>query len=366
MLDTERIRRPLSPNAEERLEIGLRDIWRFLKDSRWLLLRFAAIGLVVGALYAFTRPNQYTSQVTVMPEIQSKLPTGNLGGLGSLAGLAGLDLNSVGSAIDAVRPDLYPTVLQSAPFKLNLLRQLVFDSKAGRTLPLADFLNQQTTFSISGLIAGLLPQSDEPVAGNPGQTGTALRILPEQESLLKLLSRQIISEYDKKSGILTITVTLPDPVVAARVSQLALDYLTEYITSYRTEKAVKQATFLGKRVAEARRRYQTAEFTLESYRDRNRSLFTNVARLEEQRLQADFLLAQSVYNDLSKQLEQAKIKVQEETPVFKVLEPPQIPLRKSSPNRTFLLLLFMALGGTMGLMLALYRRFGARFGQISS
>ena len=37
--------------------------------------------------------------------------------------------------------------------------------------------------------------------------------------------------------------------------------------------------------------------------------------------------------NLSKQLEQAKIKVAEEAPVFKTLEPARIPLKKSGPKR---------------------------------
>jgi hypothetical protein len=40
-----------------------------------------------------------------------------MGNLGSLAGLAGLNLDN--PAGDAIRPDLYPEVLQSVPFALQ-------------------------------------------------------------------------------------------------------------------------------------------------------------------------------------------------------------------------------------------------------
>ncbi|MBC7571847.1 MAG: lipopolysaccharide biosynthesis protein, partial [Spirosoma sp.] len=148
----------------------------------------------------------------------------------------------------------------------------------------------------------------------------------------------------------------PDPVVAATVARLSLEYLTDYITNYRTEKARQQVTFLAGQVSESNSKYQASEYALSNYRDKNRNLFLNTAKIEEQRLQADYLLNQSVYNELSKQFAQAKIKVQEETPVFKVLEPATVPLRKSGPKRTIIVLGFAVLGGILGLVYALFRR----------
>ncbi len=57
-----------------------------------------------------------------MPEIQSK--GAGLGGLGSLAGLAGIDIGGMAGSVDAIRPDIYPDVLQSVPFALQLLASL--------------------------------------------------------------------------------------------------------------------------------------------------------------------------------------------------------------------------------------------------
>ena len=91
------------------------------------------------------------------------------------------------------------------------------------------------------------------------------------------------------------------------------------------------------------------------YRDRNRFLYTESAKVEEQRLQADFMLAQSVYNNLSQQHEQAKIRVEEETPVFKTLDPAAIPLKRSAPKRTIIVLIFSFLGGVLAILIGMYR-----------
>jgi uncharacterized protein involved in exopolysaccharide biosynthesis len=175
--------------------------------------------------------------------------------------------------------------------------------------------------------------------------------LPNQKSLIQLTKREdniikniqssVMSVFEKKSGILTISTTEYEPNIAAIVAQYSLNYLTNYIIDYRTEKARRQVNFLRKQVTEAQRRYQFTEYAISKYRDNNRATYLNTAKIEEQRLQADYLLAQSVYNELSKQLEQAKIKVQEETPVFKVLEPATVPLQKSGPKRVIIIIIFM-------------------------
>ena len=99
------------------------------------------------------------------------------------------------------------------------------------------------------------------------------------------------------------------------------------------------------------------EYALSEYRDKNRYLNLNTAKIEEQRIQADFLLTQNLFNELSKQLEQAKIKVAEESPVFKTLEPARVPLQKSGPKRTAIMAGFLVLGVIIGLVVFFIRKF---------
>ena len=51
----------------------------------------------------------------------------------------------------------------------------------------------------------------------------------------------------------------------------------------------------------------------------------------------------------------AKIKVQEETPVFKTLEPAQVPLKKSGPKRTMIMAGFAIVGILLTLFLQLVK-----------
>ena len=330
-----------SENPDE-IEIRLSDIIQFIKYNVRKMLIGGIVGLVIGALYVFSKPNVFKAEVTVMPEFQNR---GTTGSLGSLSAFSGLGLDNMNTN-DAIRPDLYPNVLQSVPFALDILNQEVYSKNLSAKMALQEFISRVSTPSFLDKIFGFLTIKDEENKVSQAETNStqAIQLTKEQYGLVKAVHSSVLPTYDRKTGILTITATEQDPVVAAAVAKLSLDYLTNYITAYRTDKARKRVVFLAQQVGEAKQRYQAAEYALSNYRDRNRSVYLNTAKLDEQRLQADYLLEQSVYNDLAKQLEQAKIKVQEDTPTFKTLEPAAVPLQKSGPKRTLIMLGFAIAG----------------------
>lgn len=334
------------------IEISISDLIGFFWENRQRIFVGVLIGLLLGALYAFSKPNIYTAQISVMPEIQAK-GAGSLSGLGSLAGLAGINIDNMGSQ-DAIRPDLYPNVLQSIPFALYLLKQPVYSIKLKKQLPLAAYMDEAGKSWFGTLFAP--DKSDEQPVKLPINP-QLIELTKEQNDHIKGVLANVTGAYDKKTGILTIAATEPEAIIAATTAQNSLNYLTNYITTYRTEKSRRQVEFLRQQAAEAKNRYQAAEYALSNYRDSNRAVYLNTAKLEEQRLQADYLLTQSVYNELSKQLEQAKIKVQEETPVFKTLEPASVPLQKSGPKRTVIMIVGAVVGAVLVLGTQLVRAF---------
>jgi uncharacterized protein involved in exopolysaccharide biosynthesis len=58
----------------------------------------------------------------------------------------------------------------------------------------------------------------------------------------------------------------------------------------------------------------------------------NTAKQQEQKLQQESELTFSLFSELSKKLEESRVKVQHDTPVFQVLEPAQVPLKKANLN----------------------------------
>ena len=66
-------------------------------------------------------------------------------------------------------------------------------------------------------------------------------------------------------------------------------------------------------------------------------------------LKAEFQIISSVYNELSKQMEQSKLQVNKDTPVFSVVKEVSMPVIRSSPKRSQMVLIF----GFVGLILSI-------------
>jgi len=342
------------PHKSDEIEINLADVFAFLKNHFRSILIWGMVFGGIGVVYSLLAQQEFDASTELMPELQSNSALSKMGGLSALAGLAGVDLSQM-SNTDAVRPDLYPNIVQTLPFALSMLEQIVYASEYKKTMRLYDYFDKKNKSWISDLFDNE-NTIDTSQLLDPQKLSKAYELTKPQEDLIKDLHERILATFDRKSGVITIHTKMPDPVVAASTAQIAVEYLKEYVTNYRTDKARKQVTFLSRQAAEAKARYQNAEGALAAYRDRNRFLYTESAKVEEQRLQADFMLTQNVYNNLSQQYEQAKIRVEEETPVYKTLDPPQIPLKRSSPKRTIIVLVFSALGGFLSLLVIFVRQ----------
>lgn len=184
----------------------------------------------------------------------------------------------------------------------------------------------------------------------------AVRLSVQQQELAEEIGERVTAKLDTRSGVITVTAQMPDAHLAATVAQLALDYLTTYVTNYRTEKARQDLSFYRQQLAEANQRYQKAQWALFQYNDNHKSIIRQSATLDRQRMEAELMTAQTVYTELSRQFEQAKLKVQERTPIFKVLEPPKIPLKRSSPNRMLIVLFFVLTGLIISMLVVLARQ----------
>ena len=65
---------------------------------------------------------------------------------------------------------------------------------------------------------------------------------------------------------------------------------------------------------------------------------------ERDKLEAEFQIINAVMIELSKQVEQRKLQVSEDTPVFSIVKEASMPVRRSSPKRTQMVLIFGFIG----------------------
>jgi len=326
--------------------ISLKGLWNVIWTEKWIVLGITCLGIALGGYYAFTSQEQFVSEGKILPEFESK--AGGLSQFAGLASLAGVDLGRSGSA-DAIRPDLYPDILKSTPFFMELFQQ-TFETRDGKSMKFDVFVKEY-------LERGQEPPSESLIEFKAKPSGVVVTNGLIQERI-KGLKERITAGIDKKSGVITISSKLPDPVVAAQVTKFAMDYVTQYVTTYRTEKAKLDLDFLGERVAAARGKYYTKQSQKAQYADQFQAptIRLQSADIQRERIESDYRISANFYNELLKKYEEAKIKVQQETPVFKILEPPTAPVRKSEPKRAIMILVSAIMGGILSVLIALIRK----------
>lgn len=318
----------------------------FLKRNIFTIAIFAIVFGSIGYASSFLITKMYSSKTLLLPE----QPISNSGGLSSLVG--GLSGINNAERIGALRTDIYPNILRSVPFALAILKQPVRDINKKDYPSLNNFI-QTNSDETSFWGKFFSKKTDNHNKKHIVPEKEILSLSNDEESSVQRVMSLVNTTIDLKSGIITIQCEMSDPIVAAQVTLAASTYLLKYVEEYRTGKTVREVAFLEQRVLEAKRREQSTELLLQQYRDRNRNPFLNVARIEEQRLQSDYTLAQSLYMDLVRKLEQSKIKVKEEQPIFKVLEPTKISLRTSKPRRLIIAGAFTILGSFIGIVFIL-------------
>jgi uncharacterized protein involved in exopolysaccharide biosynthesis len=348
----------IQQHTDSEITIDISKIFKVIGKHKWMILIVTILFSGIGVFIAINTPNEYVSQVQILPELESKDAAGGLSKFKSLAGLAGVDLSSLSSS-EAVRPDLYPNILQSTPFLMDVMAMKIYAYKYKQTLAMSRFLAENNKRELATKIFGESDDDDDdmPVINPKTIPLETIKLDKKQDKLIKDLQKRIGATLDKKSGVISISVKMQDPVVAATLVKYAQDYLTEYVVKYRTEKTKNDITFLNERLSEAKRRYDNALYAYSSYQDRNKSLFLNIAKDEGKKLQYEVDLSYNLYAELAKQLEEAKIKVHRETPIFKVLEPAQIPVKKSEPKRSVMVIGFAFLGLILSLVYVLARNY---------
>ena len=143
---------------------------------------------------------------------------------------------------------------------------------------------------------------------------------------------------------------MQDPLISASLTQIVVEKLQGYITNYRTQKAKQDLEFTEKVFGEARESYYKAQRAYAAFEDANKNIISASYRTEQERLKNEMTLTFNVYNTLAQKLEQDKLRVQEQTPVYTVISPATVPLKPASPKKSLILVgfVFLALFGGIG------------------
>ena len=168
----------------------------------------------------------------------------------------------------------------------------------------------------------------------------------KEDAVVNALRSRIGISIDKKTMVVSLSVKMQDPLVAAVLTDTVMQHLQGYITEYRTNKARHDLQFTQKLFDESQKDYYAAQQRYARYMDANQNIVLRSVRTEQERLQNEMTLAYNLYNQMAQQLQLAKAKVQESTPVFAAVQPATVPLTTSGRSKLITLVGFTFLGGT--------------------
>lgn len=347
-------------------EIDLIELVKFIWSKRLFITKITSVFVAFGLLIAFTTPKEYETSCILIPEAMDG-GSGLGGSLGGLAALAGVDLGGMSGGGSTINPGLYRSVAQSTPFLLELINQEFYFQELDLKVSLFDYyMKYQKVGLISKVISfpfyviGWFSSQDEELMFIEGDASQILSLSKNQENAVESLKERILVTMDWELSVVTIDVEMQDPRVAAEVARFTQTYITDYVENYSVSKSREQLRFVEEQFNQRKEEFEKVQLELAIFRDQNQYVTTSRARSEEERLQSKYNLAFSIYNQLAQQVEKIKLQINEDTPVFTVLEPVKVPVAKSQPNRALILVISVFLGviaGSSSVLFGVFIRF---------
>ena len=334
---------------EEESRIDFKAMFDALKRRKSLYWKVLPVTFVVACVIVLSLPNYYSCEVQLAPEMSG---SSSMSGIGALAAQFGLRTGSSGNNADALYPTLYPDLVNSTDFKISLFNVPVHKKDSTRITTYYDYLmNDQKVPWWSSAIGGTMkfltsfmsePEDEEVKAIDPFQ------LTKEQTEVVKALTQKVVCDVDKKTFVITISVTDQDPLICATMADSVKARLQDFITDYRTKKARVDLEYNRKLYQEAKARYDKARRDYGAYADANQDVILQSVRMKIVDLENEMQLQYNAYSAVVQQLTLAEAKVQEETPSFTTLQSATVPVKKAGPARSkiVLVILFLAFLGT--------------------
>lgn len=343
---------------QEEQEIDLVALIKKLWLNKGLIIKLTAVFMVVGLLVAIFSSKVYTASCDVVPQV-NKTKSGNMS---TLAKLAGVDLGQDQST-KMLSPYVYENVMKSTTFRKELMQTKIDFEKADRPVSfyeyytseefnkpnIIDYIKKYTIglpYVILNAIKGEETYPD--YAAIAGEKSSIETVSKTEYDMIQLIGSCVSITVDDKNGYVTIIANMPEALAAAQLAQATVTLLQDYITKFKIEKVQSNLEFIQGRYDEAKKVFEEVQSRRAKFMDANHNSVKYSARVEQEKLDAEYKLAMNLYGELSTKLEQARIDVKENTPMLTIISPVTVPYTKTKPQRSMILVAFTFLGFVAG------------------
>ena len=327
-------------------EIDLIELLKKVYLEKKFILKTSILAALFGIVYALFQPNEFTSSTTFIPQLSSGVKAGG-SSLSGLASLAGINIGSMESSSE-FPPTLYPQVVNGIPFQLDLLSSQI---KVGNeTSNVKNYFLEKSSFNIFstikkytiGLPALILSSfKDQQVSSVEFDIYS---VTEDDKKLFEMLGKSLSLSINEKEGFITISYTDSNKNIAAQITQTAQNLLQEKIIEFKNRSSKEMLDFALKQYSEKKESYEKLQDERAIFVDKNINISSSLFQNKLSRIESEVNISESIVQQLASQVEQAKLQVNKDTPVFTTIKPVTIPFERSAPKRSFIVIVFGFLG----------------------
>jgi uncharacterized protein involved in exopolysaccharide biosynthesis len=164
----------------------------------------------------------------------------------------------------------------------------------------------------------------------------------ERDRARRQLAKHFGTSVDSRTNTIIFSIEGPTPFAAKAAADSVVASMDRAVIAQRQQRASMERQFLEERLDSALFRQNIAEGALRRFYVQNRIATAPDLRFEEARLKRAADFAVELATQLRSQLEQARLQEVRDNPAVTVISAPEIPGRRSRPNRRFIVLATMA------------------------
>ncbi|MDD6378624.1 MAG: chain-length determining protein [Prevotella sp.] len=311
--------------------------------KNWYVIVLTIVAVVSG-LIIFDVPRYYTSETTMAPE--TDIPTNSGGALSNIASSMGFDISQAQST-DAIQPTLYPDLMGDNGFVTALFNIRIRTTNDSLEATYYDYLRYHQKSSWLSVQTNKIKKMFASKSDRNTNTGKSafdpyhLSII--DDNIAEAIRNNVNINIDKKTGVISISTKAQDPIVCQIIADSVRNRLQAFITNYRTSKCRRDVEYYQKLSNDAKAAYEKTRHKYATISDENMDLFLETEKSKIEDLENTMQLQYNNYTATITQLEAARAKLRQNTPVFTTIEGAAVPLKPAGPKRMIFVAVMMIL-----------------------
>lgn len=291
----------------EKKSISMIDIVFIFWSEKNFVVKVTGVVTLIAVIVSLLLPNYYKSTATLLPNNTSG--SGGFSGISELASLAGVNLGNDD------QEKLYPLIINSEAVLKNVIYSMYTPNGSTSSVNLITFWD--------------IDQESPNLA---------------YEAALKTMRDALNVSLDLRANTISVSIETKDPQVSADILNNIVTELDFFMKSKKVTFASEQRRWISTRLTEVEQDLKKSENALKNFRENNRMIGNSPElMLIQGRLMREVEINQTLYIELKKQFEFARIEEVKTTPIISVLDKARPAAKKERPKRFLIVLFFFSM-----------------------